>query len=236
MPSISSCKNIAALAAAALVVIALPASSFAHAPQSSPRRAAKSAKAAPSTRFIVLLDPGHGGVDSGTPLPSNTTEKSAALAFALHLRDALVARGLEVRMTRDSDAYLSPDQRGEISASLQPSACLNLHLTGTGSGVHVFTALPAPPEANGFTPYSQVQAQYLHQSRLFASTIEANLKNSAVPVSLSPASLPALERMHCPAVAIELSPATAAAAASINSLTQGILTWRAQWTRMMATQ
>lgn len=192
-------------------------------------------KPAPAAHFLVLLDPGHGGADSGTSLSANATEKSAALAFALRLRDALTAQGIEVRLTRDSDANLSPDQRGETSASLLPAACLSLHLTAASAGVHIFTAVPAPPEATGFTPWTQAQAGYLHQSRALASTLQASLKSSSLPAFLAPASLPALERMHCPAVAVEFAPAASDSPALINSLVEGLRSWRAQWTRMRAT-
>jgi N-acetylmuramoyl-L-alanine amidase len=222
----------------ALLAVAAPftaASLPAHAQASAPtRHAAKASKPAPAGHFLVLLDPGHGGADPGASLGPNSPEKTAALAFALRLRDALTAKGIEVRLTRDSDTNLSSDQRGEISASAQPGACVSLHLASSSAGVHIFTALPAPPADAGFVPWTQIQSEYLHQSTLFAATLQTALKASGLPAFLAPASLPTLERFHCPAVAIELAPSTASASTTPVAISLGILAWRTQWTRMRA--
>jgi N-acetylmuramoyl-L-alanine amidase len=199
-------------------------------------KAARVVKAAPG-RFLVLLDPGHGGSDSGEALGPNAPEKSAALSFAIHLRDDLSTKGIDVRLTRDSDTDLSPDQRGDLSSSLQPSACVSLHVANSASGdIHIFTGLTAPPENTGFTPWSQVQTQFLHLSQVFGTTLQTSLKSSGLPASVATASLPTLERFHCPAIAIEFTPATANAPETSDALTAGIISWRMRWEKMRAAE
>ena len=52
---------------------------------------------------IILIDPGHGGIDGGAISKNGTVEKEINLAIALKLRDSLEDRGYKVFMTRDSD-------------------------------------------------------------------------------------------------------------------------------------
>ena len=45
------------------------------------------------TRRSIVLDPGHGGIDTGTKAPSGEMEKTIVLEFALLLRDKLEKAG-----------------------------------------------------------------------------------------------------------------------------------------------
>ncbi len=53
-------------------------------------------------RITVIIDPGHGGEDSGA-VANGVYEKDINLAIALDLRDMLIASGYDVIMTRDTD-------------------------------------------------------------------------------------------------------------------------------------
>jgi len=58
---------------------------------------------------LVVVDPGHGGTDPGNPgefLPRGVQEKHVNLAIGKLLRDELVRRGIEVRMTRTTDTLI----------------------------------------------------------------------------------------------------------------------------------
>lgn len=55
---------------------------------------------------IIIIDPGHGGVDSGT-VSGNLLEKDLNLSISLKLRDELIKSGFNVIMTRDGDYDLS---------------------------------------------------------------------------------------------------------------------------------
>lgn len=54
-------------------------------------------------RPVIIIDPGHGGVDGGAVGSGGTVEKRVNLEIALRLRDVLDAAGFTVIMTRDSD-------------------------------------------------------------------------------------------------------------------------------------
>ena len=55
---------------------------------------------------IVLIDPGHGGPDSGAVAEDGTLEKDLNLALSLSLRDMLVVCGVRVNMTRTTDVSI----------------------------------------------------------------------------------------------------------------------------------
>lgn len=55
---------------------------------------------------IILIDPGHGGIDGGATSKRGTIEKDINLQIALKLRDSLEKEGYKVFMTRDSDVGL----------------------------------------------------------------------------------------------------------------------------------
>ncbi|MFN4071615.1 MAG: N-acetylmuramoyl-L-alanine amidase [Thermus caldifontis] len=95
---------------------------------------------------VVLLDPGHGGVDPG--MVGYVVEKEVVLDVALRLKRLLEKEGIEVRLTRDRDMHLSPDKREDLSrrAALADSSQVNLFIsihvnaspTRTAQGVEVF--------------------------------------------------------------------------------------------------
>ncbi|GLV47849.1 N-acetylmuramoyl-L-alanine amidase [Thermus sp. LT1-2-5] len=116
-------------------------------PSPKPRpEAPPSAKAPKPPRPVVLLDPGHGGVDPG--MVGYVVEKEVVLDVALRLKRLLEREGIEVRLTRDKDMHLSPDKREDLSrrAAMADSSQVNLFIsihvnatpTRTAQGVEVF--------------------------------------------------------------------------------------------------
>lgn len=56
---------------------------------------------------VILIDPGHGGIDGGAVSISNFLEKDLNLQISMTLRDMLLSKGYKVFMTRDKDVCLS---------------------------------------------------------------------------------------------------------------------------------
>lgn len=100
-----------------------------------PRRAteparAEAAEAAPAgdTRPVVVIDPGHGGVDGGTSAPSGESEKSIVLEFAQQLRDKLEKKGsYRVVMTRDDDSFVPLGERVRIARQNKAALFISIH-------------------------------------------------------------------------------------------------------------
>jgi N-acetylmuramoyl-L-alanine amidase len=69
-----------------------------------------------SGRHVVVIDPGHGGIDPGATGLNGTKEKDVVLDFALALRERLQATGkYDVVMTRADDRFVSLKQRVDIA-------------------------------------------------------------------------------------------------------------------------
>jgi N-acetylmuramoyl-L-alanine amidase len=179
-------------ATTALLAITAPGPIFAQAPPAAPR-------------FVVVLDAAHGGDDAGARLGSEA-EKAYTLAFSIRLRSLLMARGFGVVTTRESDATLEPDSRAQIANHANAQACISLHATESGSGVHLFVSSLAPVQDARFLPWKTAQAAWIMRSLSFAGVVNSALSHATVPVTLGRTALPAIDSMSCVAVAIEVAP------------------------------
>ncbi len=86
--------------------------------------------AKPSDRVkpVIVIDPGHGGVDPGAISPSHVPEKKVVLAVAKKLQAHLEKSGAyDVRMTRVSDIFVPLDERVKISRKLAADLFISLH-------------------------------------------------------------------------------------------------------------
>lgn len=196
---------------------------------------------APQSQFLVLLDPAHGGTDTGAMLNADTAEKSYTLALALQLNAALNARGIHSILTRNSDATLDDMTRATIANRSHASACILLHATATGIGVHLFTSsLPAVSEADprrAFLPWQTAQAAFESSSLRLESDLDAALTQQHLPALLSRTSMMPLDSMACPAVAMEIAPFDANTPLSdpayrqkiVDSLCAALIAWRGDW-------
>lgn len=181
------------------------------------------AAAAPAmNRNLVVLDPAHGGTETGATLGDHVLEKDVTLAMALKLRAALTAAGFTVIATRDADAGdpLTTDQRAEIANRTHALACLVLHATATGSGVHVYTSTlqssdaPGAASPSGYVPipWDLAQAGFADQSQRLASGLTNALGTASLPTVAGRAPVLPLDNLMCPAVAVELAPLVTAGA------------------------
>ena len=83
--------------------------------------------ASPSAKKIVVIDPGHGGIDSGTVGVEGTMEKDVVLAEGVKLRKTLQAHGYLVHMTRDSDVFIPLRQRVNMARSWHADLFISIH-------------------------------------------------------------------------------------------------------------
>ena len=77
---------------------------------------------------IVMIDPGHGGIDPGAIGANKTTEKTVVLAVARELKALLDATGrYDARLTRSSDTFIPLDRRVQMSVEAQSDLFVSLH-------------------------------------------------------------------------------------------------------------
>ncbi|MBD2132747.1 N-acetylmuramoyl-L-alanine amidase [Sphaerospermopsis sp. FACHB-1094] len=84
-------------------------------------------KRLPLSGIKILLDPGHGGKESGAIGPTGYPEKDANLVISKLLRDELVKRGAKVVMTREDDRDVSLVERQQIIEKEEPAIALSIH-------------------------------------------------------------------------------------------------------------
>jgi N-acetylmuramoyl-L-alanine amidase len=159
-------------------------------------------------RFLVLIDPAHGGSDIGAAITPSLPEKDVVLALARRVQRELASRGIAAGLLRTSDAAISLDQRAVSANAARPALYLSLHAANTGRGVHVFTALL--PAANvspkSFLPWDTAQAAFLDLSGTVAGSVAAELEARKLPNATLLAPLRPMNNIAAPAIAVEIAP------------------------------
>lgn len=160
----------------------------------------------PAARFAVVIDAAHGGADSGARLSDHLLEKDLALTLSVRLRSTLTAHGIYVVTTRESDVALPAVNRAEAANHVGAAACISLHATTSGSGVHLFTASLTPVTMTRFLPWETAQGAYAEQSLRLSSEFDSAMTQAEIPVTLGRTALQPLDSFTCPAVEIEFAP------------------------------
>ena len=178
----------------------------------------------PAPRYTVVLDAAHGGDDAGghSGTPSGTpdgywAEKDTTLAMSVRLRSLLAARGIAVVTTREDDTNVDRVRRDELANHANAQACITLHASLSGRGVHLFTSPLAPAQPARMQPWSTAQAPWVNRSLALAGVMNSALQHAGLNVTLGRTALPVVDSMACPAIAIEMSPEGGASSASGHS-------------------
>jgi N-acetylmuramoyl-L-alanine amidase len=81
----------------------------------------------------VIIDPGHGGHDTGAIGKGGTLEKDVTLAISLKLAEELKERGLEVILTRDEDRYVRLEDRAQFANESRGDLFISIHCNSAPS-------------------------------------------------------------------------------------------------------
>lgn len=114
----------AAVAPQSSAAVSTPASSAA--PVVSPVAAPKNETAGTREVKTIVIDPGHGGKDSGA-LGKKAQEKDIVLAVAKLLKKELEKEGFNVKLTRDKDVFIELGQRANLANKWDGDLFLSLH-------------------------------------------------------------------------------------------------------------
>ena len=172
-------------------------------------------------KFLVILDPGHGGSDTGYLASTRVAEKDIVLDLAKEIEKAAREHQMAVVLTRDADSHRRPKERIDIAQQNQGKLFLSLHCNASFSpraaGIHLYvsnslgiTQLDPPTNPNhtsqpGATIKAVSQEEYLAQSRQFARILQTELETlSPVPILLTEIPLSTLAAVYMPAVLMEV--------------------------------
>jgi N-acetylmuramoyl-L-alanine amidase len=116
------------------------------------RPASHAALLPPEAPKLIVIDPGHGGIDPGTQNEKlKLNEKTFTLDVAQRLEKLLTARGWRVLLVRDKDIELSKDKkadllmRSELANRRKADLYLSIHFNSAGpavSGVETYSLAP----------------------------------------------------------------------------------------------
>lgn len=114
----------------------------------------------------IVVDPGHGGSDTGTLglLGTQYAEKDLVLSLGLALRNELEALGANVVMTRDKDVAVSLQERVDKSKSVSPNLFVSIHADNASDTIDL-------SKVEGFSvfyrnDYSKPLAQWIQSTTL----------------------------------------------------------------------
>lgn len=132
---------------------------------------------------ILLIDPGHGGIDGGAESANGTSEKDINLAIGLAIKDLAEQDGWTVVMTRAEDKGLYPDRDRESIRSLKTADLLErkriieevMPLLAVSVHLNSFKQDPSVHGAQTFYPSSGSDSLILEESKLLAEMIQENL-------------------------------------------------------------
>ncbi len=158
---------------------------------------------------MVVIDAAHGGTDSGASISEHLLEKDIVLSLSVRLRSTLASRGIQVVTTRESDVNLPTTTRAEVANHAAAAACIILHATATGNGVHLFTSSLSQTAPTRFLPWQSAQAGSVTQSLRLSSEVNAALAHAEIPVMLGRTYIQPLDSLACPAIAVEIAPLAA---------------------------
>lgn len=170
-------------------------------------------------KHIIVIDPAHGGQDTGIKLTDKVNEKDITLAVALALRKELAKENnLEIILTRDSDKEVSLEDREKNVAKIKPDFVISLHTNAgfgkSASGFEIYyqefnkDVIKEKKKAKGDA--RQEKNKYLNDSVRLARIIQENL-NILFPRKgrgLRRADLPVTEDLFVPVVVVEMGFAT----------------------------
>jgi N-acetylmuramoyl-L-alanine amidase len=108
----------------------------------------------------VIIDPGHGGKDPGAIGIRGIQEKQIVMTISLEVARILEQQGIQVRMTRNSDYFISLEGRTDMANRLNADIFVSIHANSAGSN---------KPQVNGLETY------YFQSGRNLAAMIHRNV-------------------------------------------------------------
>ena len=111
------------------------------------------------SKKYIMLDAGHGGSDCGA-IRNNINEKDIVLDITKRVEKLLKKKGYVVAMTRETDTYVSLEDRVEMSETFNPDIFISIHVNSSNSDT------PYGIETHYYKDNSLVLAKNMHAAML----------------------------------------------------------------------
>jgi N-acetylmuramoyl-L-alanine amidase len=186
------------------------------------------AQAQPAGLNVVVLDPAHGGTDSGARGTGGIRESEIVLDFAIQVRHALEAQGFQVVQTRQGNDDPSFDDRSATANAQRGAVFVTLHVSSTGvpgsARVYVNSDLPTVTDSSGMILWDRAQAPFLDLSRKLGDLVQGFLAQhfKGSPDSAQSATVRQLRTTAAPAIAVEISSVTVQDRADLDRMAPGV--------------
>ncbi|MBX9253523.1 N-acetylmuramoyl-L-alanine amidase [Desmonostoc muscorum CCALA 125] len=99
-----------------------------------PQRPTQPQRRVSNGRLVVIIDPGHGGKDSGAIGIGGTREKDVILPIGRRVAEILQQNGVQVVMTRDSDYFVTLPGRVQLAERANADVFVSIHANAVGPG------------------------------------------------------------------------------------------------------
>ncbi|QSJ20787.1 N-acetylmuramoyl-L-alanine amidase [Nostoc sp. UHCC 0702] len=103
-------------------------------PTDTPQPITQPGRPIPRGRVVVIIDPGHGGKDSGAIGIGGVREKDVILPIGARVAQILQQNGVQVVMTRDSDYFVSLQGRVAMAERVNADVFVSIHANSAGAG------------------------------------------------------------------------------------------------------
>jgi len=145
------------------------------------------------TRKTIVLNPGHGGNDSGAKGPDGSLEKIVTLALARMISSELSGK-YRVVLTRTDDYFIDLIERTSIANQLKSDLFISIHTGGSflhktsGTTIFYYQGISGVPleidvasnrtveSGPDKTPWDEIQLKHINSSRVLADLIKKGLQ------------------------------------------------------------
>ncbi|MFL2877099.1 MAG: N-acetylmuramoyl-L-alanine amidase [Pontiellaceae bacterium] len=164
--------------------------------------------------MVVVIDPGHGGKDSGAVGSKKVFEKQVVLDISYRMKKLLENHGFKVVMTRNGDQYLSLDDRADLARKVKADLFLSIHADGAISsaahGVETFITTAAGFDSSnhygkGGDQSAVLNNRYNAMNAILGYAVQSNLlkMSGRSDRGLRRARFAVIKQAPCPAALVE---------------------------------
>ena len=176
----------------------------------------------------MVLDPAHGGTDTGARGTGGIRESEIVLDFSAQVKRALEGQGFQVLLTRQGNDNPSFDDRSAMANAQLGAVFVTLHIASTGLPgtvrVYVNSDLPSNSDPSGLISWDRAQMPFQSLSRKLADTVQGLLaqKFKGSPNNAQTAAIRQLRTTAAPAIAVEISSVVVDDRADLDRMAPGV--------------